>query len=56
MGDNQGPIGMRKIIEASRRKTEQDFNGSLSLTSWAEAIHYLRSAISSRGLWSAIYF
>lgn len=37
-------------------KTKQDFDTGVDLTSWAEAMHYLRSPIYSRGLCSAIYF
>lgn len=33
--------------------TKRDSDTGLGLTSWAEAIYYLRSSICSKGLWSA---
>lgn len=37
------------------KNTKQDSDTSLGLTSWAEAIYYLRSSICSKGLWSTVY-
>lgn len=34
--------------------TKRDTDTVLGLTSWAEAIYYLRSSIGSNGLWSAV--